>query len=276
MRAAPWFGALFLLAAATGVPAAAPADRVRRRADVDRAAGPGSRRDDDGHRPDRRHRAERAAHGAGQAQRAGQGARRRRSRRRWAMRWWRRSSPTCPREASSRRRRTCAFREPSPCPRPRSSRSSTPRRAASGCTAFATSCFLGDHGGYQKSLQGGRRPAEQEWAATTVRVHAIDEYYRAAETAYAQALQEPRLSRRRDRHPCRAGRHVARAGGRSRTRPDRAPAAPARQLGRAEGVYGDPRRASAELGQLGVDAIVTATVDAIRRATARGRAVGRP
>jgi creatinine amidohydrolase/Fe(II)-dependent formamide hydrolase-like protein len=37
----------------------------------------------------------------------------------------------------------------------------------------------------------------------------------------------------------------------------------------AEGVYGDPRRASAELGQLGVDAIVAATVEAIRRDVAR-------
>ena len=38
--------------------------------------------------------------------------------------------------------------------------------------------------------------------------------------------------------------------------------------GPADGVYGDPRRSSAELGQLGVDAIVAATVDAIRRAMA--------
>jgi creatinine amidohydrolase/Fe(II)-dependent formamide hydrolase-like protein len=34
-------------------------------------------------------------------------------------------------------------------------------------------------------------------------------------------------------------------------------------------VTGDPRRASAELGQVGVDAIVAQTVDAIKRATAR-------
>ena len=46
---------------------------------------------------------------------------------------------------------------------------------------------------------------------------------------------------------------------------------PAAKLGPAEGVYGDPRRSSAELGQLGVDAIVAATVDAIRRATVRRR-----
>ena len=37
----------------------------------------------------------------------------------------------------------------------------------------------------------------------------------------------------------------------------------------SEGVTGDPRRASAELGQVGVDAIVAQTVDAIKRAMAR-------
>jgi creatinine amidohydrolase/Fe(II)-dependent formamide hydrolase-like protein len=37
----------------------------------------------------------------------------------------------------------------------------------------------------------------------------------------------------------------------------------------ASGVHGDPRRASAELGQIGVDAIVAQTVAAINYATAR-------
>jgi len=37
----------------------------------------------------------------------------------------------------------------------------------------------------------------------------------------------------------------------------------------ADGVYGDPRRASAEAGQLGVDAIVRTSVAAIAKATAR-------
>jgi creatinine amidohydrolase/Fe(II)-dependent formamide hydrolase-like protein len=39
--------------------------------------------------------------------------------------------------------------------------------------------------------------------------------------------------------------------------------------GAAAGVHGDPRRSSAELGQLGVDAIVAQTVEAIKLATAR-------
>ena len=36
-----------------------------------------------------------------------------------------------------------------------------------------------------------------------------------------------------------------------------------------DGVRGDPRRSSAELGQLGVDLIVARTVDAMRQATVR-------
>jgi creatinine amidohydrolase/Fe(II)-dependent formamide hydrolase-like protein len=36
-----------------------------------------------------------------------------------------------------------------------------------------------------------------------------------------------------------------------------------------DGVYGDPRRASVDLGQLGVDVIVTRTVEAIRKRTHR-------
>ena len=42
-----------------------------------------------------------------------------------------------------------------------------------------------------------------------------------------------------------------------------------KDLDAAHGVYGDPRRSSAELGQLGVDAIVSHTVAAIRQAVSR-------
>src|SRR5262249_52362448 len=41
------------------------------------------------------------------------------------------------------------------------------------------------------------------------------------------------------------------------------------KLAPSDGVHGDPARASAELGNIGVDAIVARTVDAIRRATGR-------
>jgi creatinine amidohydrolase/Fe(II)-dependent formamide hydrolase-like protein len=36
-----------------------------------------------------------------------------------------------------------------------------------------------------------------------------------------------------------------------------------------QGIYGDPRRSSAELGQAGVNVIVSKTVAAIQKATAR-------
>jgi creatinine amidohydrolase/Fe(II)-dependent formamide hydrolase-like protein len=41
------------------------------------------------------------------------------------------------------------------------------------------------------------------------------------------------------------------------------------KFGSADGVYGDPRRSNAELGQRGVEAIVTQTVDAIKKAVRR-------
>jgi creatinine amidohydrolase len=41
------------------------------------------------------------------------------------------------------------------------------------------------------------------------------------------------------------------------------------KVGQADGVYGgDPHRASAELGQLGIDAIVSHTVQALKTSTA--------
>jgi creatinine amidohydrolase/Fe(II)-dependent formamide hydrolase-like protein len=45
--------------------------------------------------------------------------------------------------------------------------------------------------------------------------------------------------------------------------------AAAANLNAAHGVYGDPRRASAALGTMGVDAIVNESVAAIRKAVAR-------
>jgi len=128
--------------------------------------------------------------------------------------------------------------------------------------------FLGDHGGYQKDLTIVAQRLNREWAATPVRAHAIEEYYRASETTYVQAL------RGRDYRNSEIGTHAGLADTSLMlaldprlVRMDRMGSAA--QLGRTEGVYGDPHRSSAELGQLGVDAIVTQTVDAIRKAVAR-------
>jgi creatinine amidohydrolase/Fe(II)-dependent formamide hydrolase-like protein len=133
---------------------------------------------------------------------------------------------------------------------------------------FRDIVFLGDHGGYQKDLVAVAQRLNREWAATTVRAHAVEEYYRASETSYAQALKsrgyrdseigthaglaDTSLMLALDPRLVRADRLASDAG-----------------LDRAHGVYGDPRRASAGLGQLGIDAIVTQTVEAIKKAVAR-------
>jgi creatinine amidohydrolase/Fe(II)-dependent formamide hydrolase-like protein len=135
--------------------------------------------------------------------------------------------------------------------------------------------LLGDHGGYQQSLRAVANRLNKEWSAATVRVHAIEEYYRVAETTYAQALRS--RGYRDDEigtHAGLADTSLALAVDPGLVRTERLQ--PGVKLGAAEGVYGDPRRASAELGQLGVDAIVAATVDAIRRASARGQPSLRP
>ena len=133
---------------------------------------------------------------------------------------------------------------------------------------FRDIVFLGDHGGYQKSLKVVADRLNKEWAATPVRVHAIDEYYRASETTYVEALK------RRGHGDAEIGTHagladtsLALAIDPRLVRADRLQSG--ENPGRADGVYGDPRRSTAELGQLGVDAIVAASVDAIKRAVAR-------
>jgi creatinine amidohydrolase/Fe(II)-dependent formamide hydrolase-like protein len=133
---------------------------------------------------------------------------------------------------------------------------------------FRDVVFLGDHAGYQSDLRDAADRLNREWRATTVRAHAIAEYYRTAETTWPHALRD------RGYRDDEIGTHAGLADTSlalavdprlvrtERLRPDAMPAI-------SDGVYGDPRRASAELGRVGVDLIVAATVAAIRQSTAR-------
>jgi creatinine amidohydrolase/Fe(II)-dependent formamide hydrolase-like protein len=128
--------------------------------------------------------------------------------------------------------------------------------------------LLGDHGGYRKSLKAVADRLDREWASTPVRVHALDEYYEASEPLFAKELK--RQGYRDDEigtHAGLADTSLAMAIDPRLVRTDRlrSPEPP----GRAGGVYGDPRRATAELGQAGVDLIVATSVAAIKRAVAR-------
>jgi len=133
---------------------------------------------------------------------------------------------------------------------------------------FRDVVFLGDHGGYQKVDQAVADRLNHEWAATPVRAHAILEYYRVTNTAYVDALKGRGYSADEiGTHAGLADTSLTLALAPALVRADRL--AGTAKPAASDGVYGDPRRSSAEVGQLGVDAIVTTTVAAIRKATAR-------
>ena len=131
---------------------------------------------------------------------------------------------------------------------------------------FRDIVLLGDHGGYQAALKAVALRLNREWASTGVRVHALDEYYRASDVEFRQLL------RARGYKDGELGAHaglldtslmlaidpqLVRAGQMKPGRRDQ------------DGVDGDPSRASADLGRLGEELIVTRAVEAIKRSTAR-------
>jgi len=134
---------------------------------------------------------------------------------------------------------------------------------------FRDVVFLGDHGGYQKDLQAVAAALNKEWTATPVRAHAIVEYYRATGVAYVAALQKRGFTAEEiGTHAGVADTSLSLALTPGMVRGERlGSSAPKPQT--SDGVYGDPRRSSAEVGQLGLDAIVAATVAAIRQSTTR-------
>jgi creatinine amidohydrolase/Fe(II)-dependent formamide hydrolase-like protein len=126
---------------------------------------------------------------------------------------------------------------------------------------FREVVFLGDHGSTQAGEKAVATRLSREWTGARVRVHAIEEYYRAATAGFRDLLRsrgyradelgehadladtsltlalEPRLVRTSGVEP--------------------APPGP-------RGADGDWQRASAELGRLGVELIVSRTVAAIK------------
>lgn len=128
--------------------------------------------------------------------------------------------------------------------------------------------LLGDHGGYQKSLQTVADRLNRQWASasTPARVLAPVEYYRAAQADFAATLKQRGF--RDDEigiHAGLADTALTLALEPRMVRADRLQ----QPFGAQDGVQGDPRRATAEIGQLGVDAIILKTVEAIRKSTTR-------
>jgi creatinine amidohydrolase/Fe(II)-dependent formamide hydrolase-like protein len=133
---------------------------------------------------------------------------------------------------------------------------------------FRNIVFLGDHGGYQNDVKRVVAQLNKSWAGTPARAFVPPEYYGTSSDGYSEILRQHGF--RDDEigtHAGLADTALLLAVAPQMVRVERLRSGP--KLGPADGVYGgDPRRATAELGQLGIDAIVSRTVDAIRKDTA--------
>jgi creatinine amidohydrolase len=137
---------------------------------------------------------------------------------------------------------------------------------------FRDVVFLGDHGGYQMAEQRVADRLNREWGSDKCcRVHALLAYYEAAEGsqgAFVNALRQKGYSNAEiGRHAGLADTALSMAVDPSLVR--HGALSTAARRGAADGVDGDPARATAALGQLGVNAVIDASVSAIQSATRR-------
>jgi creatinine amidohydrolase len=130
--------------------------------------------------------------------------------------------------------------------------------------------LLGDSGNYQHLLKAVAADLNRDWARAAApnkpQAHFIAEYYQAGQTAYLDALKARGITKEQiGSHAGLADTALLMATKPGMVKPEQF--ARAAQDGRSTGTNGDPRASSAELGQLGVDAIVKRTVEAIARVT---------
>jgi len=130
--------------------------------------------------------------------------------------------------------------------------------------------LLGDSGNYQPALQAVVARLNRDWAATGVRAHYLGAYYRSTQTDYITSLKAQGMTDAQiGTHAGTADTALSLALAPELVRP--AMLAEAARAGRTGGTYGDPRPASAALGQPGVDAVVRQSVAAIRLAVSAAR-----
>jgi creatinine amidohydrolase/Fe(II)-dependent formamide hydrolase-like protein len=136
---------------------------------------------------------------------------------------------------------------------------------------FRNVVFLGDHGGYQRNEERVAARLNREWARDPAsRVHALGEYYRVTQEGYVAALKQRGHSGAEiGEHAGLADTALALAVDQSLVRSVKLKEAV--KPGGNDGVRGDPRGATAELGQLGVQQVLDASVAAIRKLTLQNR-----
>lgn len=132
---------------------------------------------------------------------------------------------------------------------------------------FRNIVFLGDHGGYQNDLRLVVRRLNRSWSDTKARAFVPPAYYETSSHGFAKILEQRGYpSKEIGTHAGLADTSLLLAVAPDMVRLDRLRSGPT--PGAAEGVYGDPRHASAALGQLGIEAIISRTVAAIKKDTA--------
>ncbi|MCC6104090.1 creatininase family protein [Acetobacter sp.] len=130
---------------------------------------------------------------------------------------------------------------------------------------FKLIVFLGDHGGYQKYLQKAAETLTQKWKGTGAKALYAAGYYTVVAHQYADWLKQKGYGKDVGMHADISDTSLMLAVDPSMVREQalRASGTPSS----ADGIYGgDPRRASASLGQAGLAMQVNAAVQAIEQA----------
>ncbi len=126
--------------------------------------------------------------------------------------------------------------------------------------------FLGDHGGYQKNEVRVATRLNREWARDgSAHVYALTEYYEVTQTDYVQWLKTQGFTLEQiGTHAGLADTALALAVDPALVRADLLTGQT--KFSQADGVYGDPRKATAEAGRAGLQMVVERSVKALRSA----------
>ena len=129
---------------------------------------------------------------------------------------------------------------------------------------FKNIVLIGDHGSDQDGQNAVAAKLNKEWAATDVRVHAIGAYYRGDPEGDAAEMMKRGIKTAEIGNPAEVrDTSLMRAVDPAMVRSAK------REAGNGKnGVEGDPRRASAEIGRVLIERTVTRTVEDIRKSIA--------
>ncbi|NHN87781.1 creatininase family protein [Acetobacter conturbans] len=129
---------------------------------------------------------------------------------------------------------------------------------------FHLVAFIADHGGYRAEMCKVAAQLDKSWSGTGAHAACVNDYYTVIAGPYAQALREKGLGADVGTHADLSDTSLMLAVDPSMVRMSALKTAP--KPTEADGVYGgDPRPASAALGQIGVDMQVNAAVAEIRK-----------